>query len=133
MKIMNVVLAGGLLMALGIPALAQKQTPPEGGTPKDFTVPAKQTFKLTNGLEAVLVPYGSLPKVTISVRVRVGNVNESAQQVWLADIMGDLMKEGTTSRSAQAVAEEAAGMGGSVNIGVSDDQTNINGTALSEF
>ncbi|MFC1696667.1 insulinase family protein, partial [Pseudomonadota bacterium] len=41
---------------------AQKQTPPEGGTPKDFTLPAKQQFELDNGLKVTLVPFGSIPK-----------------------------------------------------------------------
>ncbi|HEX9615018.1 MAG TPA: pitrilysin family protein, partial [Bacteroidota bacterium] len=112
---------------------SQKELPPEGGKPKDFTLPKKQTFALGNGLEVTMVPYGALPKVTASVVIRSGNLNERPNEVWLADITGDLMKEGTTSRSAQQIAEEAAGMGGLVNISTGLDQTTVSGDVLSEF
>ncbi len=117
-----------------VPAvLAQKQTPPEGGTPKDFKLPEKQTFKLDNGLEATLVSYGNLPKVTANLVIRAGNLNEAADEIWLADLTGDLMKEGTKTRSAQQIAQEAASMGGQVNVNVGLDQTTIGGDVLAEF
>lgn len=121
------------ILALCLPAFAQKQAPPEGGTPKDFVLPAKQNFTLDNGFGATLVQWGSLPKVTVQVVVRAGFLNESENEVWLADLTGDMMKEGTTTRTAQQIAEEAAGMGGTVNINVSVDQSTIGGDVLSEF
>ncbi len=95
-RILIACLVAGLGLAL--PVRGQKQTPPEGGTPKDFTLPEKSVFELDNGLSATLVPYGQLPKVAISVIVRTGNIDESANQVWRADVMGDLLKEGTKLR-----------------------------------
>lgn len=111
---------------------AQKQTPPEGGTPKDFTLPAKQQFQLDNGLKVTLVPFGSIPKVTISARVMAGNLNEGGD-TWLADLTTNMMEEGTTSRSAEDVARQAAEMGGSLTIAAGLDQTSITGEALAEF
>ncbi len=125
-------LTGLLILALAVPAMAQ-ETPPEGGTPKDFNLPEQTTFTLDNGLQATLVPYGTLPKVTARVVVRTGNINEEADQVWLADLTGELLKEGTTTRSALDIAEEAAQMGGEVNVIVGMDQTYISGDVLSEF
>jgi predicted Zn-dependent peptidase len=121
------------LLLLSVPIFAQKQTPPEGGTPKDFKLPAKQTLTLDNGLRATLAPYGDMPKVTANLVIRVGNLNEAADEVWLADLTGDLMKEGTKTRSAEQIAKEAASMGGQVNINVGADQTVINGDVLAEF
>jgi predicted Zn-dependent peptidase len=43
------------------------------------------------------------------------------------------MQEGTSSRSAEDVAREAAEMGGSLNIGVGLDQTFVTGQSLAEF
>ena len=111
----------------------EKQQPPAGGAPKPFTLPAKETFTLKNGTQVTLVPYGSIPKVTVSAVVRVGNINEKAEQVWLADLTGDLMKEGTTTRSAAQIAEAAAQMGGRLGIGVGTDQTTIGADVLSEY
>ena len=110
-----------------------QETPPEGGTPKDFTVPPSQIFELKNGFTVTLVPYSNLPKVTARLVVRAGNINEKENQVWLADLMGDLIKEGTKTRSAEQIAQEAAAMGGSVNVGVGLDQSTFNGDVLSEY
>src|SRR5262249_58224230 len=103
----------------------------EGGPSKLFMLPQKQLLSLLNGMQVTMVTYGSIPKVMIDVTVRAGNLNESADQVWLADLMGRLMKEGTTSRTSERVAEEAASMGGSVDITVGSDQTRIAGGVLS--
>jgi predicted Zn-dependent peptidase len=127
------VLAATMIVSVNTAAKEQaKETPPEGGTPKDFTLPPKQQYQLDNGLMVTLVPYGVLPKVTISARIMVGNLNEG-ENTWLADLTADLMEEGTSNRSAEDVAREAADMGGSLAIGVGLDQTSVTGEALAEF
>src|SRR5262244_3170528 len=92
-------------------AAQQKQAPPAGGPPKPFNVPAHESYTLPNGMKVTLVPYGNLPKVTLSLVVRTGNLNDPEGMTGLADMVGKLMKEGTTSRSAKQIAEEAAEMG----------------------
>ena len=111
----------------------QKQAPPAGGPPKPFTVPAHETYVLANGMKVTLVPYGNLPKVTLSLVVRTGNLNEPADMPGLADIAGTLMKEGTTTRSSKQIAEESARMGGAVSVTVSVDETDVDTDVLSEF
>ncbi len=114
-------------------ATAQKQTPPEGGTPANFKLPPKQEFNLPNGLEATLVPFGEIPKVTVSMVVEAGNVHEGQNQNGLADIVGKLMEEGTATRNGKQIADEVARMGGSLNVSVGPNQTTLYGSVLSEF
>ncbi len=104
MTIDKFLLSCTILVITTASTVAQKQKPPEGGKPKDFVLPAKQAFTLKNGLKVRLVPYGTLPKVAVRVVVTVGNANEAADEVWLSDLTGDLMKEGTTSRTAEEMA-----------------------------
>ena len=125
------ILVAGLLA--GPLQAQQKERPPAGGTPKPFTLPQKQTFTLKNGMQVTLVPYGTVPKVTVAAAIRAGSLNEGAGQVWLANITGTMLKEGTASRTAEQLAEEAARMGGSIGVGVGADQTTISGDVLSEF
>ncbi|HET8966957.1 MAG TPA: pitrilysin family protein, partial [Candidatus Acidoferrum sp.] len=122
-------------IALCISPLAaqEKQAPPAGGPPKPFNVPAHESYALPNGMKVTLVPYGNLPKVTLSLVVRTGNLNEPADMPGLADLAGKLMKEGTTSKSSQQIAEEAAAMGGAVNITVGPDESDVTTDVLSEF
>jgi predicted Zn-dependent peptidase len=117
------------------PALAQegKETPPVGGEPRDFRIPETRSFVLDNGMEVTLAPYGWLPKATVQLVVRAGNLNEAGDQVWLADLTGDLMMEGTASRSGSQIAEDAARIGGSVDVSVGPDETTVAGDALSEY
>ncbi|OGF98360.1 MAG: peptidase [Candidatus Glassbacteria bacterium GWA2_58_10] len=116
-----------------VPLLSQKEKPPEGGAPKDFVLPERQAFTLDNGLAATLVQFGDLPKVTVRVVLRAGNLNEAADEVWLADLTGNLLKEGTTTRSAEQIADQAGGMGGVIDVAVDADQTTISADVLSEF
>jgi len=133
-------IAGGLLATLlalapAMGAWAQdkeKEAPPPGGEPKDFTLPEKEIFSLDNGLRATMVQFGTLPKVTVNVVVRAGNLNEG-EHVWLADLTGDFMMEGTQTRTAEDIAREAAAMGGQVTIAVTPDTTTISGDVLAEF
>jgi predicted Zn-dependent peptidase len=114
-------------------AWAQKELPPEGGQPKDFTVPQSTNFVLGNGLKVTLVPYGTVPKVTVNVVIRAGHTNESADEVWLSDLTGEWLKEGAGARSAQTLARDAAKIGGSISVSVGDDRTFVAGDALGEF
>lgn len=122
-----------LAVALCLPAFAQKQAPPAPGTPKNFSLPEIRKFTLDNGLEVRMIHYGTVPKVSMMLTVEGGNSSEAADQVWLADLVGNLMDEGTTSRSAEQVALEAARMGGSLETSVASTFTSVRADALSEF
>src|SRR5258708_31578099 len=111
----------GLLAIMGsilgiTPALAQKQSPPEGGPPKAFTVPSNETYMLPNGLKVTLVPYGIIPKAAISLSVDAGEINEATSVAGVAGLTTDLMKEGTEKLTAQQEAEAAARMGSTVGV-----------------
>jgi predicted Zn-dependent peptidase len=121
------------LLAQDAGAPKTKQSPPAAAEPKNFALPAGRTFKLDNGLAVTLVPYGTIPKVTVRLGVRTGNIDEKANEVWLADITGSMLTEGTATRTATQIAEAAARMGGSLDVNVTEDRTDIGGDVLSEF
>jgi zinc protease len=124
---------GLVLTGLAVaPVLAQKQQPPVGGAPKAFTVPAHESYALANGMKVTLVPYGNIPKVTISLALRGGNIDEARDQLGVADITGELLKEGTTTLSSKEVAEAAARMGSTLAVTVGADETTAAMDVLSE-
>jgi zinc protease len=130
---------GAFLLPFAMPAAgaqtvaSPKQTPPAGSPPKPFHLPQLEKFSLPNGLQVTMAEFGSIPKVEVSIAVRAGSLNELPTQVWLAELTGRLMKEGTTSRSAQEVAQQAASMGGAISVVVGPDVTRIDSDVLSEF
>jgi predicted Zn-dependent peptidase len=133
---MNTVVAGMLAVSLATAAWAQSQfpsEPPRPGAPRDFRVPEAKRFTLANGLEVALVQWGEVPKVRVTLSVRTGNAFEKPDEVWLADLAGELMREGTATRTSSEISREAAGMGGSLDVSVGVDSTTIGGDVLSEF
>lgn len=133
----QMLMTGWLAVAfLGIAASnvhAQKQSPPEGGPPKAFTVPTHETYTLPNGLTVTLIPYGNVPKVTVSVTVVAGSSDEGKDHQGVADLTADLMKEGTEKLTANQLADEAARMGSTLDVSSSYDRTDAGLDVLSEF
>src|ERR1700687_1263421 len=118
MRVQKLLLVLVGMAAFAAPGLAQKQTPPAGGPPKPFTVPAHESYALPNGMKVTLVPYGNIPKVSVSLVLRTGNIKEAKEQLGVADITSELLKEGTRNLSATALAEAAARMGSTLEVGV---------------
>ncbi len=130
----NVLFAAlSIALATGATAFAERQAPPAPAPPKAFQVPTPTHLTLDNGLAVTFVDYGTVPKVRVELAVEVGNADESADQVWLADLTGRLLMEGTRRRSAAQVSEAAARMGGSLDIAVGSEATELSGDVLSEF
>lgn len=122
-----------IFLSCGFNVLAQKETPPAGGTPKAFVFPKQETYTLKNGMRVTLVPFGSVPKVAVQAFVRAGSLNEKTEQRWISDMVATMLKEGTTTRSAESLARESAEMGGSIFSFAQTDKTVVGGEVLSEF
>ena len=126
----GVVLATALLVPIS--AQEARQAPPAPGRPKNFTVPTPARFTLPNGLAVTLVPFGQVPKVTLRLVVQAGNLYEAADQVWLADLTGRMLQEGTKTRASDALARDLAGMGGELSVNVGSDTASVGTEVLSE-
>ena len=122
-----------LAIAAGCGAVSAQEKPPASGPTPVFALPAPKRFALDNGLRVTLVPWGSVPKMRVELMVEAGSIDEPAEQVWLSELTGRLLREGTATRTGAQVSEEAARMGGEVSVTAGADATEITGDALSEF
>jgi zinc protease len=122
-----------LCVAFAGTAEAQKQTPPAGTKARDFKLSEKKIKSFSNGLKTTVVHYGDLPKASVSLIIKTGNVHEGNDQIWLADLTGRMLREGTSGMNFAALSKKAAMMGGNLNISVGLTQTTISGSVLSEF
>ncbi|MGE3394454.1 MAG: M16 family metallopeptidase, partial [Steroidobacteraceae bacterium] len=121
-----------LLCLVAVTVHAQvRESPPAPGKARDFSLPAKETQRLDNGLTMTFIDYGSVPKLTVLAIVRTGNIDEG-ESTWLADVAVEMLKEGTVTRSAAGIAEAAAGMGGTLSVGAGAEQTSVGISVLSE-
>ncbi len=131
-------LAAVALLAAAAVAFAQatpphKEAPPAPGTPKDFRLPPRRTIDLPNGMKLTLVPYGRVPKVAIELEVRTGTIDEGPNDVALASVTADMLREGTTTRGAADISRQAADMGGGLSVNSGAEVVSIGGEVLSEF
>jgi predicted Zn-dependent peptidase len=122
-----------LIAFLTAPALlAEKQSPPPAAPPKPFTLPQVTRFELPNGMKVRMAQYGSIPKVGIAVVTQTGNADEASNEIWLADLVGDILQQGTVTRSAEELARQFAEMGGPLAVTVSENQTRFTSHVFSE-
>jgi predicted Zn-dependent peptidase len=129
---LSVLVLAGTILAMA-PAYAQKQTPPEGVPAKPFNLPANETYALPNGMKVTLVPYGIIPKATVSIAVDAGSLNERRDRIGVCDLVGDLFKEGTATLTSQQLAENAARMGSTLDVSMGSDQSQFGMDVLQEF
>jgi zinc protease len=129
---LSVLVLAGTILGMA-PADAQKQTPPEGAPAKPFNLPANETYALPNGIKVTLVPYGIIPKATVSIAVDAGSLNERRDRIGVTDLTGDLFKEGTATLTSQQLAESAARMGSTLDVSMGSDQSQFGMDVLQEF
>ncbi|MDB5098755.1 MAG: putative Zn-dependent peptidase family [Cyanobacteria bacterium RYN_339] len=84
-------------------------------------LPAPVRIKLPNGITLLVVNRPELPMVAIDAVVRAGSVNDPAGKAGLASLTADLLKRGTTTRSAPQIAETIDAVGGTLSTGAGAD------------
>lgn len=110
-----------------------RKTAPAPGPPVTPHLPAPQSFKLANGLTVLLVEDHSLPLFTAELVVRAGSDSNPPGKAGLAGMTADLMRDGTTSRSLLAMAEQQQRLGTLITTSTTVDNTTVNMTALTAF
>jgi len=108
----------GLLLVAGGSASAQASSHQDRGDWK------AETFKLDNGMVAVVLPDHRAPVVTHVIWYRVGSADEVAGKSGLAHFLEHLMFKATETTPAGEYSRIAARNGGQVNARTSFDYTN---------
>lgn len=90
--------------------------PAEGSEPS-FTPPSVQETKLANGLRMLLVEKHDLPLVQVNYILKSGWAADPADKPGSARLTADMLDEGTTTRKALKIAEDAKALG--ANLGSS--------------
>lgn len=88
---------------------------PGAGPDRPLVVPARQHFKLANGLEVVLAEQHKLPLVEIVLVVRSGSTSDPQDKPGLNAFVADLLTEGANGKSAEAIARSLERIGANIN------------------
>jgi zinc protease len=104
--------------------------PPENGAPPELRVPAQVKFALSNGLAVRLVEYRRLPIVAMNLVVDAGAARDPGPKPGLASFTASMLTEGTKTRSATQISDEAGFLGASISAGAAVDSATLSGATL---
>lgn len=109
---------------------AWRNKPPAAGKAKALTLPAAQSFQLANGLTVIHSQKAGLPLVSASLVVRAGQGANPAGRPGLASFTAGMLTEGSTTRSAQQIAEAVAALGATLQAQASAEEARIEFSGL---
>lgn len=94
--------------------MSPRSRPPTLAQPKPPSLPPVTRHTLANGLEVYLVPRAGLPVVDVRFFVRGGAAGDDPPHAGRTWMLGQLLDQGTGSRSAMDIADEAELLGASL-------------------
>jgi zinc protease len=94
-----------------------------GGAARAAAGPEVTDFKLSNGLEVVVVPDHRAPVVTHMIWYKVGAADETPGKSGLAHFLEHLMFKGTEKHPGAAFSQDVAAIGGQENAFTTSDYT----------
>ncbi len=95
--------------------------PPKGPDPL-LAIPQVWQDTLTNGMRLIGIEYKELPLIQFSITIHGGALGEDLQKPAVADLVSDLMMEGTKNKTPIELEEAIDDLGASISIGTSNEQ-----------
>ena len=122
-----------LLWCLGVATAAGAQTsqwpienPPPPLLAPEVTFPEYELHRLDNGLQVVVVGAREQPVVNVRLLVRAGASTDPEEKPGVASLAAQMLNRGTTSRTAQEIAQTIDNVGGALSVGAGGDLSFIN-------
>lgn len=126
------VMVGGLCLSVAsadLSAQAQRwpsERPPRPLAARSVTFPPYEIRALDNGMQVVLVSHHEQPAVSVRLLVRAGAAQDPREQLGVAMLTAALLDQGTTSRSAEQIADQIDFIGGILGTGAGTDLSFVN-------
>ena len=129
-------LAGAYLIAGGALAIDQEtkaaQTPPGPKPAKEIHFPPFEEKTLANGLRLVVIEQHETPSVTLRLQVPGGRVHGPTAKAGVADATASLLREGTTARTSQQIAQTIDSIGGNLDAAAALESAYVTANVTSD-
>lgn len=113
------------------PSKIDRSIEPSLGPDPLLTLPEVWTTTLSNGLEIYGIEQQELPIINFSLVIDGGFRADELDKVGVANMITDLMMEGTKNKTPEELEEEIELLGASINIYNASEETVITGSTLS--
>ena len=117
------------------PSVRAEAPRPELAAPRRFVAPRPIESSFANGFKLTLVPYGTTPTARVEIVIRAGSTDDPDDQLGIAELVGEYLREGSRSLDADSFAREVAELGvggGEIGVVVNPYQTLVSADVLSE-
>lgn len=106
------------------------ERPPRPLEARPVKFPPYEIRKLDNGLQVVLVSHHEQPAVSVRLLVRAGAAQDPKDKLGVAMMTASLLDQGTTTRSAEQIADEIDFVGGILGTGAGTDLSSVNAVVM---
>lgn len=112
------------------PSLIDRSIEPAVGDAPGLDIPSTWNTTLDNGLEVYGIEHHELPLVNFSLVIEGGHLLDDLEKNGVANLMTDIMMEGTANRTPAELEETIDMLGASINMYTSSESIVIRGNTL---
>jgi zinc protease len=113
------------------PSKIDRSTLPPLGEAPVVKTPTIWNSKLSNGLEVYGIQNAELPLVEFSLRLKGGMLMDDITKVGVANLMTDIMMEGTQNKTPEELQDAIGQLGANIYMRTAPEYITINGSCLS--
>jgi len=108
------------------------ERPPAPLPAREATFPPYEMRTLANGMQVVTVLHHEQPVVSMRLLIRSGSAHDPQGKPGVADLVSALLDQGTTTRSAQEIADQIDFIGGALGTGSGSDLSFANALVMKD-
>ncbi|NER13928.1 insulinase family protein [Leptobacterium flavescens] len=112
------------------PASFDRSVEPAQGPAPKLNIPESWTATLSNDLKVYGIEQNELPIINFSLVIEGGHLMDSFDKVGVANLMTDIMMEGTKNKTPEELEEEIELLGASINMFTGRESITIRGNTL---
>jgi zinc protease len=109
---------------------AWRENPPNSGPAHELNLPVPDVFKLSNGLTVYYHYRPGLPVVAAHLVFNAGSAANPVDKPGLASFTANMLQQGTATRNAMQIADEAALLGTALSSSASMDSSGVGAGSL---
>ena len=102
------------------------ERPPRPLPAREVKFPPYEMRTLPNGMQVITVLHHEQPAVSMRLLVRAGSVQDLPGKAGVANLAASLLDQGTTTKSAQQIADQIDFIGGALGTGSGSDLSFVN-------
>ncbi len=112
------------------PSNFDRSIEPEQGPAPALSIPTTWTTELSNGIKVYGIEQNEIPTVNFSLVIEGGHLMDDMNKNGVANLMTDIMMEGTANKTPEELEEEIELLGANINMYTTNESIVIRGNTL---